>query len=146
MSFILHRKGHTDVFTIRGRTERMGNHFTKGKSKMIKRYYNNYKRNIFIKCIGYLIIATLTILLMYNVDVAEISKPAKCAFSVAFAIPVLLIFILIFPYCIQFWNVRRSIKAQDYQLIQRNGISYLQTPSMCISIDECGKVIILDDY
>ena len=44
---------------------------------MIKRYYNNYKRNIVIKCIGYIIIATLTILLMYNVDVAEISKPAN---------------------------------------------------------------------
>lgn len=118
MGFILHRKGHTDVFTIRGRTERMGNYFAKGKSKMIKQYYNNYKRNIFIKCIGYLIIATLTILLMYNIAVIEISKPAKCVFSVAFAIPVLLIFILICLYYIQFWNVRRSIKAQDYQLIQ----------------------------
>ena len=113
---------------------------------MVKRYYNNYKRNIVIKCIGYIIIATLIILLMYNVDVAEISKPAKCAFSVAFAIPVLLIFILICLYCIQFWNVRRSIKVQDYRFIQRNDISYLQIPDMCISIDECGVVSILDDY
>lgn len=96
----------------------MGNYFAKGKSKMIKQYYNNYKRNIFIKCIGYLTIATLTILLMYNIAVIEISKPAKCVFSVAFAIPVLLIFILICLYYIQFWNVRRTIKAQDYQLIQ----------------------------
>lgn len=55
---------------------------------------------------------------MYNIAVIEISKPAKCVFSVAFAIPVLLIFILICLYYIQFWNVRRTIKAQDYQLIQ----------------------------
>ena len=113
---------------------------------MVKQYYNNYKRNIVIKCIGYIIIATLTILLMYNIAVIEISKPAKCVFCVAFAIPVLLIFTLIFLYCIQFWNVRRSVKAQDYQFIQRNGVSYLQIPDMCISIDECGKVVTLDDY
>ena len=113
---------------------------------MVKRYYNNYKRNIVIKCIGYIIIATLTILLIYNIAVVEISKPAKCVFSVTFTIPVLLIFTLICLYCIQFWNVRRLIKTQDYQLIQKNGISYLQIPGMCISIDECGKVIILDDY
>lgn len=113
---------------------------------MIKRYYNNYKKNIIIKCISCIIIATLIILLMYNIAVVEISKPAKCVFSVAFVIPVLLIFTLIFLYCMQFLNIRRSIKTQDYQLIQKNGISYLQIPSMCISIDECGQVIILDDY
>lgn len=124
----------------------MGNHFAKGKLKMVRQYYNNYKRNVAVKCIGYIIIAALTILLMYNIAVIEISKPAKCVFSVAFAIPVLFIFILICLYCIQFWNARRFIKAQDYQFIRRNDTPYLQIPGMCISIDECGKVIILDDY
>ena len=111
---------------------------------MVKRYYNNYKRNIAIKCISCIITATMTILLMYNVAVIEISKTAKYIFCVALTIPVLLILILIFLYCIEFWNIRKSIKAQDYQFIQRNGVSYLQIPGMCISIDECG-VSILDE-
>jgi membrane protein required for beta-lactamase induction len=112
---------------------------------MIELYYNNYKRNIVTKCISCIITATLTILLMYNVTVIEISKTAKYIFCVAFTIPVLLILILIFLYCIQFWNVRRFVKVQDYQLIRKNDVSYLQIPDMCISIDECGKVVILDD-
>ena len=92
---------------------------------MVELYYNNYKRNIFTKCISCIITATLTILLMCNVAIIEISKPVKYTFCAAFAIPVLLILILIFLYCIQFWNVRKYVKVQDYQFIQRNGVSYL---------------------
>ena len=95
---------------------------------------------------GYTIIAILTLLLIYNIANIEELGIMKNIFCIALAIPVLLIFMLIFMYFIQFWNIRRSVKSQDYQFIQRNGTSYLQIPGMCISIDECGKVIILDDY
>lgn len=113
---------------------------------MIKQYYNNYKRNIFIKCIGCIIITTLIILLIYTIGNIEEGEIAKRTLCVILSIPVLLILSLISMYCIQFWNVRRYVKAQDYQFIQRNGTSYLQIPGMCICIDECGQVIILNDY
>lgn len=101
---------------------------------MIKRYYNNYKKNIIIKCISCIIIATLIILLMYNIAVVEISKPAKCVFSVAFVIPVLLIFTLIFLYCMQFLKIRRSIKTQDYQLIQKKTAYHICKYPVCASV------------